>query len=228
MAKTQVWELTEDGRRHTVTASDAGLSRRIEWQIDGELVAKKKTSDEKVRLTHGQHALDIRFTLLGRGKRATLHTAEASESATVRAELGVGGVDLVPAPGSPAAKREQWIRDHPRLHTLCATLGGTAGIVVPLVIAWLLARFAFSLDLPSLPLPDRPDLPSIPWPDIPWPDIPWPDISLPDWSMPGWVQQVLDLLKFVFPVVLAFAIARAEIRRRRKQDELRGDGEPEG
>jgi hypothetical protein len=46
--------------------------------------------------------------------------------------------------------------------------------------------------------------------------------------MPGWVQQVLDLLKFVFPVVLAFAIARAEIRRRRKQDELREKGEPEG
>ena len=105
-------------------------------------------------------------------------------------------------------------------YTLRATLGGTAGIVVPLVVAWLLARFAFSIDLPDLPLPDLPDLPS-----IPWPDIPWPDISLPDWSLPGWVQEVLDLLKFLFPVVLAFVIARAEIRRRRKQDELRENGE---
>ncbi len=113
-------------------------------------------------------------------------------------------------------------------YTLRATLGGTAGIVVPLVVAWLLARFAFSIDLPDLPLPDLPDLPSIPWPDIPWPDISLPDISLPGWSLPGWVQEVLDLLKFVFPVVLALVIARAEIRRRRKQDELREKSEPEG
>lgn len=137
-------------------------------------------------------------------------------SATAQAELGVGGVDLVPAPGSPAATREQWIREHPRLHTSRATLGGTAGIVVPLVIAWLLARFAFSIDLPDIPWPDLPDLPSVPWPDIALPD--W---SLPDWSLPGWLQQVLDVLKFVFPVLLAFVIARGEIRRRRKQDELR-------
>lgn len=87
---------------------------------------------------------------------------------------------------------------------------------VPLVIAWLLARFAFSIDLPDIPWPDLPDLPSVPWPDIALPD--W---SLPDWSLPGWLQQVLDVLKFVFPVLLAFVIARGEIRRRRKQDELR-------
>lgn len=56
MAKIQVWELSRDGRRHTLTARDAGLSRRLEWRIDDELVAEKKTSDEKVRLTHGRHA----------------------------------------------------------------------------------------------------------------------------------------------------------------------------
>jgi len=105
----------------------------------------------------------------------------------------MGGVDLVPAPGSPAEKREQWIRDHPRLHTVRATIGGTAGIVVPLVIAWLLARFAFWIDLPGIPLPDLPE-------------IPWPHWSLPDWSLPGWVREVLDVLKFIFPVVLAFAL----------------------
>jgi len=34
---------------------------------------------------------------------------------------------------------------------------------------------------------------------------------------------VLDVLKFVLPVVIAFVVARAEIRRRRKQDEPRDD-----
>ena len=223
MAKTQVWELSRDGRRHELTTSEAGLSRRLEWRIDDELVVEKKSSDDRVRLSHGDHALDVRFSMLGAGRRATLHTADDGENATARAELGVGGVDLVPAPGSPAEKREQWIRDHPRLHTVRARLGGTAGIVVPLVIAWLLARFAFSIDLPGIPLPN---LPSIPLPDLP--QIPWPDWSLPDWSLPGWVREVLDVLTFVFPVVLAFVLARAEVKRRRKQDELRSSDDEQG
>lgn len=118
----------------------------------------------------------------------------------------------MPAPGSPAAKRTQWILDHPRLHTLRATLVGAAGVVVPLLLVALLARFAFSLDLPSIPLPD------IPLPDISLPDVPWPD-----WSAPGWVHEVLDLLQFVLPVVIAFVIARAEIRRHRTQEEVPDD-----
>ena len=218
MAATQVWELTQDGRRHELTASDHGLSRRLEWRIDDELVVERKTSDEKVRLSHEDHALDVRFSLLGRGRRATLHTAADGESARAKAELGVGGTDLVPASGSPAAKHEQWVRDHPRLHTLRATLGGAAGIAVGIAVTWLLAQLVFSLDLPSIPLPDLPDLPLPDLPSIPWPDVPWPD-----WSLPGWAQEVLDVLKLAFPVVLAFVLARAEIRRRRKQDALRNE-----
>ncbi len=177
------------------------------------MVQSKKSSDDRLQLAHDNLALDVRFSALGKGRRVTLHEAGDGDDAKTRAALGLGGVDLVPAAGSPAAQREQWIRDHPRLHTLRATLGGVAGIVVPLLLFWLLARFAFSIDLPDLPLPDLPD--------INLPDIPLPDVNWPDWSLPGWVREVRDVLKFVFPVVLAFVLARAEIRRRRTQDELR-------
>lgn len=61
-------------------------------------------------------------------------------------------------------------------------------------------------------------------PDLPWPDIPWPDLRLPDW-----VRWLLDEAKYVWPVVLAYVLARAEINRRRKQDELRrGTEEQDG
>jgi hypothetical protein len=40
-------------------------------------------------------------------------------------------------------------------------------------------------------------------------------------SLPGWVAWTLDHARFVWPVVLALVLARSEITRRRKQDELR-------
>ena len=51
--------------------------------------------------------------------------------------------------------------------------------------------------------------------------------DLPDVSVPGWVEAVLDKVKYVWPVVLAFVLARAEINRRRKQDELRAQARDE-
>ena len=67
------------------------------------------------------------------------------------------------------------------------------------------------VDLPSIPWPD---LPSIPWPDIRLPAIPWPDVDLPD--LPPWVDTVR---KFAVPILIAFFIARGEVKRRRKAEE---------
>ena len=62
------------------------------------------------------------------------------------------------------------------------------------------------------------DLPSIPWPDIdlpslPWPDIPWPEISLPD--VPDWVGLPV---KVAVAMLVAYVVARGEIRRRRNRE----------
>ena len=49
--------------------------------------------------------------------------------------------------------------------------------------------------------------------------IPLPD--LPDWQLPDWLRWLLDKLKYIWPIVLAYVLARAEIKRRRQQDERR-------
>ncbi|MFC7495274.1 MULTISPECIES: hypothetical protein [unclassified Nocardioides] len=201
---TQTWTSTVEGRTHRVEA-DEGLSRRVRWYVDDELAAEKKSMDEKIRLEAPTGRLEVRFSTLGAPRRATVHT-DGDE------------VDLVPAPGSKAARHEEAVRAHPERYAVIQTVGGVAKVVVPILLTVLLARFAFSLRI-DLPLPDLPDLPSLPRPDLP--GVPLPD--LPDWSLPGWVEQVLDVAHYVWPVVLAYVLARAEIKRRRRQDEKRQD-----
>jgi hypothetical protein len=208
VTNTQVWRLSVDGHEHRVEA-DPGTSRRLRWYVDDELVAEKKSMDEKVRIDSPAGRMQVRFSTLGAPRRATL--ADDAD-----------GHDLIPDPGSAAARYEDKVRAHPERYALLQTAGGVGKVVVPIVLASLLARFAFSLpiNLPSIPFPD---LPSLPRPDLP--SLPLPD--LPSWSAPGWVEQVLDVAHYIWPVVLAFVLARAEIRRRRRQDEKRahaGDG----
>lgn len=227
----QAWELTLDGHTHRVEVRGS-VSRRLRWSIDGELVAEKKTSDDKVQLADKARpelgVVGLRFSGLGKPRRATLFEPDPTTDldASARALTGLGGLDLVPEPGSPAADHEDRVRAHPQRYALVAGLIGAARVVVPIVAVALFARLAVSVpwpdwDLPSIPLPD------ISWPDIPWPDlpsVPWPDlpsIPWPDWSLPGWLVWLIDHAHYVVPVVVALVLARNEIRRRAKQDELR-------
>jgi hypothetical protein len=208
VTNTQVWRLAVDGHEHRVEA-DPGTSRRLRWYVDDELVAEKKSMDEKVRIESPAGRLQVRFSTLGAPRRATI--ADDAD-----------GHDLVPDPGSAAARYEDKVRAHPERYALLQTVGGVAKVVVPIVLASLLARFVFSLPI-SLPSIPSPDLPSLPRPDLP--SLPLPD--LPSWSAPGWVEQVLDVAHYVWPVALAFVLARTEIRRRRRQDEKRAQGSRE-
>ena len=213
----QRFDLSVDGRAHRVEITDGALRREIRWYVDDEEVAQTKSADDKVTLKPEDADLGLvalRFSTLGRPRRVTLF--EAGQEAEARAATGIGGIDLDPEPGSRAAAYEQKVREHPRRYAAIQTASGVAKVVVPLLLVYLLARFTFSVPLPDV------NLPSIPRPDLPdLPSIPWPDINLPDWSLPGWVREVLEKVKYVWPVVLAFVLARAEIRRRRKQDELK-------
>ncbi|MET1061224.1 MAG: hypothetical protein ABWX84_16600 [Nocardioides sp.] len=215
--RTQRWSLTVDGHEHRVEAVERGLTRRVEWWVDEALVATTRTSDEKVTLRPGTGVeppveqtgtLQVRFTPLGRGRRATWHEGAVA--------VPGAGVDLEPEPGSPAAAYEERVRRHPRRHAARAVAVSVLTVVLPLLLGLLAIRFAVSLPWPDLPSIPRPDLPS-----VPLPDLPLPDIALPAWTLPGWVRRVLDVLGHVWPVLLALALARTEIRRRRRQDELR-------
>ena len=138
---------------------------------------------------------------------------------------GLGGVDLVPAPGSKAEAYERRVLDHPTRFALIATAGGVAKVVVPILLGLVVVRFAVNLPWPDLPrfphpdLPDGPDLPGIPWPEVPWPDL--PDVQPPDWLL--WL---LDKVKYAWPIVLAYVLARGEIKRRREQDRRRSEQQP--
>jgi hypothetical protein len=69
-----------------------------------------------------------------------------------------------------------------------------AGVGVPVLAVWLLTL-------------------------VPWPSIPWPDVDLPDLpDLPGWVDTVR---RFAIPVLIAFFIARGEVKRRRTAEEKR-------
>ncbi|WP_114423522.1 hypothetical protein [Nocardioides houyundeii] len=215
------WLLTHQGVRHVVEIVESGLSRRITWTLDGDEVAAKKSSEEKVTLDGGDHgAIGLRLpTFTGPARRVTWWGPEATLGAVAAAQTGLGGLDLDPEAGSKAAAREAWIREHPQQYAVRRTAAAVAGVVVPLLLIWLLGRFALpAIPWPDLKLPDIPwpNLPSIPWPSIPLPDL--PSIPWPDWSLPGWVETVLDSIKYVWPVLLAVALARAEIKRRRDQD----------
>lgn len=212
----QAWQLSVAGRTHRVEVRGS-VSRRIQWWVDGELVLDKKSADDKPRLNAEDRSelgtLTLRFSGLGKPRRATV---------VPPGEL-MGGIDLDPEPGSPAAAYEDRVRAHPRRYAAIQTATGVATVVVPILVTLLLARLAFSIswpwpdwDLPRIPLPDLPDLPDIPWPSIPWPD-------LPDLSLPGWVREALDKAKYVWPIVLAYVLAKSEINRRRKQDALRAE-----
>ncbi len=211
------------------------FSRTVTWHVDGRLVAAKKSSEDTVRLRTGDRlgksggsvtdadgegrpdvgAIGVKFTAFGRPRRVTWYRADGDVSATTHALLGRGGIDLDPEPGSPAALREERMRRHPRRHAAVAIVGGVGKVVIPLLLGLLAVRLAL-----SIPWPDW-NLPSIPWPDVDLPWIPWPEVDLPDWQVPGWVSWLADTVKYVWPVILAAVLARAEIKRRRQQDALK-------
>jgi hypothetical protein len=153
---------------------------------------------------------------MGAPRRATLFDQTEADSA--KGIAGIGGADMTPTPGSPAAKYERRLRKYPRLYPILEASGAAGGIVAGIAVSALIAWLVSQVDWPAIPWPNI-DLPSIPWPDVPWPDVNLPDIPWPDVTVPGWLQWVIEHLKYIVPVVIAYAVARAEVRRRHRRDE---------
>lgn len=209
----QNFELRYAGRSHRLEVSDEGLSRRYVWMVDDSEVVSHKTVDDRFALKPVDEA---RTTVPGARGRIDVR---AGLTGVKRATLNVDGVevDLVPEAGSAAARREERIRVHPRRHLVLHTTAAVAKVLIPLLGIGLVISWLPDWDLPGIPLPDV-DLPSIPWPSIDLPSIPWPD-----WELPSWMRSVLDKLKYVWPVLLAFGIAQHEVKRRRDQDKRRSE-----
>ena len=197
MGDTERWHLVHDGHEHVAAVEHGALTREVVWTRDGAEVGRKKTSDETIVLSpEGEDgALRLKLAMVGPARRITLYGSEAE------AHAGLGGTDLEPEPGSRAALRAEWIGRHPHLHTARQTALAAAGVGVPVLLVWLLSMVPW----PSL---------DVPWPDISLPSIPWPDLP----SLPAWTEPVRKLL---VPVLIAFFVARGEVKRRRKAEERR-------
>lgn len=207
----QHWDLALPEGVHRVTVQPTSWSRVVTWTVDGETVVEKKSSEDKLLLTSEEHgAVRVLFSWAGNSLRATYFSPDE----VTQAHAGIGGIDLVPEPGSSAAAREERMRARPKLYAARHVVAGIGKVVVPFVVIWLLARFTIDLPFPDVPRPNLPDV---------IPDLPLPTISWPDWSVPGWVRWVLEKKNYVLPVVIGIALAYAEISRRRKQDELRAE-----
>jgi len=216
MAKApERWHLVHDGHEHEVRITDVGLRREVTWTLDGDQVGSRRSTDKRVVIDGGAHgAVGVRLPeFVGPARRVSWHEADGALGAKAAAQAGLGGIDLVPEPGSRAAARELWIREHPRLHVARRTATAVAGVLVPLLVFWLLSQV-------RIPWPQI----SIPWPDWQLPRIPWPDLPLPRWDLPdlpSWLRTLIEQAKYVWPVVFAIGVARAEVVRRRNQDERR-------
>jgi hypothetical protein len=210
VATDQVWTLEHEGRQHRVLATSSGARHHVRWYADGQLLAEHQAWSDKVTLKAKASADDelvVRYSGLGKPRRATLNGGPT----------GLGGVDLVPEAGSASAAYERRVLDHPNRYALIATAGGVAKVVVPILISLVAVRLAINVPWPHVPHPNLPDLPRIPWPQVPLPDLP----DLPE--LPEWLAWLLDHVHYVWPIVLAYVLARAEIRRRREQDRRRAE-----
>ena len=166
---------------------------RIRLLVDGETVDETKAHGPKTRLS-------------GEGFEIRAVTPLWGGSVT-RAELvpqdGGDPIALEPEPGTRAARRARFEREHPRWYAARHVVKGTAQVAVALIgltfLLSLIPDITIDIDLPHIDLPD----------------IPWPHVDLPE--VPGWLREVLRSKKYWLPIVIGIFVANAELKRRRNK-----------
>lgn len=192
------WAIEREGRRIGVVPRDAWKGYRLALTIDGEEVAEGRSAGRRVTVGHDD--VEVRVHLAWHGL------------AIVRAELqrqGAPPLPLEPEPGSLAARRERFAREHPALFAAQHVVVGIGKVVLPLVGIGLLVGLLAEIPWPAV------DLPSIPAPSIDLPSIPLPSIDLPE--IPGWIQAVVESSKYWGPIVAGVWLAIREYRRRQRE-----------
>jgi len=207
------WRLVDEDHEHVVEIADVGLRRVVTWRLDGNELGSKRTTDKRVVINGGDRgALSVHLPeFVGPARRVTWYSADSAMGAEAAAHAGLGGLDLVPEPGTKAAAREAWIAEHPRLYVARRVGTAAIGALCGVLVLWLMTQIRIPWPAISFPWPDW-DPPAIPLPDIPWPDLP---------DLPAWLKELVEKVKYVWPVVLALGLGHAEVKRRRQQQERR-------
>ncbi len=201
MPTPERWYLDADGHQHVVEVEPAGLGRRVTWSVDGTPIAERCGVAGRVTLSPAAGSgtagsVRLRFGSFVPARRVSWHPRNDPSAA-----VGLGGRDFLAEAGSRAARRDAFIAAHPRAYTGYRIALAIATLAVALAVGPVVSWFVNN----------------VPWQQLP--AIPWPDVQLPQWSLPDWLGGVIDVLKFVVPVLIAFALARLELRRRRQQRE---------
>lgn len=192
---------TAQHRGHVVEVVPDSLWERdrIRLLVDGEEVAETKANGAQTVLAGEDFEIRAVTPFWG--------------GSVVRAELvpadGADPTPLEPEPGTRAARRARFQREHPRWYAARHVVKGAGQVALALIGLSFLVRF-----LPSIPLPEI---------DLDLPDIPWPSIPLPQIELPEWLRDILKSKKYWLPIVLSMIVARAELRRRSRKVSARDD-----
>ncbi len=186
---------------------------RIRLLVDGEEIAETKANGPKTVLSGD--GFEIRAVTPFWG------------GSVIRAELvpadGGATVALQPEPGTRAARRARFEREHPRLYASRHVVKGAGQVALAIIGLTFLLRL-----LPAIPWPDI-DLPAIPLPSI---DIPWPSIDIPlpsiDIEVPEWIKAIARTKPYWLPIVVGIFLAFGELERRKRRNVERDDraGDP--
>jgi hypothetical protein len=207
------WSIQRAGVEYEVVAGADKRSSRL--LADGEEVDSATAEYwESATLSHDDVTITVRW-----GPRNTVVSCDLVDADGRK-------TPLIPPPGSKAARREAFARDHPTLFVVRRVGQAALEIVIGIVgVGALLGAFIGSL-LPRI------NFSWIPLPHVSAPHwlryldighwigrlgLGWPDVGIPDWLDP-----VLDQKKYWLPLVIAVFIALGELERRRKIDAARG------
>ncbi len=212
MAATR-WQIEHRGRLIEVEPDSSSWSGNVvRMFVDGEQVAEVKKGEKKLAVEHDDLAVKTWLSWTG----GRIQRAELTDSAADGDDAMP--LPLEPRPGTRAARREAWAREHPGLYSARHAATGVGEVVIGLIgFAFLLRILAallpdISIDLPELDLP----LPSI---SIPLPQIDAPDVDLP--AVPGWIRAIGETSRYWLPIVIGLAVAAGEYDRRRRQAQRR-------
>jgi hypothetical protein len=178
--------IDHDGRRIEVVPYSSLTKDRVQLLVDGELVAEVKPNGADTVVAGD--GVEVHVVMPWHGVSIT------------RAELVAadGPVRLAPAPGSAAARREQFERERPGLYAARHVAKGVAQVLGAIVGIGLFVRL-----LPDISLP------------VDLPEIPLPDIDVPSLEPPRWFAAITATAKYWVPILLGVVIALREWRRRR-------------
>jgi hypothetical protein len=199
------------GRQVEVIPDSLWERDRIRLLIDGEEIAETKANGPKTVLAGDGFEIRAVMPIWG--------------GSVLRAELvpadGGAPVLLEPEPGTRAARRAKFEREHPRLYASRHVVKGAAQVAIAIIGLTFLLRF-----LPSIPWPDI-DLPSIPLPNIDLPDLPLPNFQI-DIELPGWLKAIMQSKQYWLPILIGIFLANAELQRRKRRNVERDDraGDP--